>query len=136
MRESYKTKTKELVLNEVKKLNSFTVNDIYKSLDSNNTHVGLTTIYRALDDLESKGIITKYFDDAKKAYYKLIENCQSVVHFYLKCSKCDRIEHVDCECIRDFKKHIELKHKFSINIENIVIAGLCSKCKSFINIRG
>ena len=135
MRDEYKTKTKELVLEEVKRLNSFTVNDIFESLNKNNTHVGLTTIYRSLDDLESKGIITKYYDDSKKAFYKLIEECQSVVHFYLKCARCNKIEHVDCECILDFKKHIELKHKFSANFENIVIQGLCSKCKSFISIR-
>lgn len=135
MRDTYKTKTKELVLEEVKKLNSFTANDIFKGLDEQNKHVGLTTIYRSLEELENKGVITKYFDDAKKAYYKVIENCQSVVHFYLKCTKCNKIEHVDCECISDFKKHVEFQHKFSINIENIVISGLCSKCKSFINIR-
>ena len=135
MRETYKTKTKELVFEKVKKLNSFTANDIFKSLDEENNHVGLTTIYRSLEDLEEKGIITKYYDDSKKAYYKLIENCQSVVHFYLKCNKCNKIEHVDCECILDFKEHISQKHKFSANFENIVISGLCSKCKSFINIR-
>ena len=135
MREAYNTKTKQLVLEEVKKLNSFTANDIFKSLDENNTHVGLTTIYRSLDDLESKGIITKYYDDSKKAYYKLIENCQSVVHFYLKCAKCNKIEHVDCECIEEFKEHILNKHRFSPNFENIVISGLCNKCKSFINVR-
>ena len=135
MRETYKTKTKELVLEEVKKLNNFTALDVLKSLDDKKTHVGLTTIYRSLDDLESKGIITKYYDDSKKAYYKLIENCQSVVHFYLKCSKCNKIEHVDCECIEQFKNHISLKHKFNANFENIVIQGLCAKCRSFINIR-
>ena len=135
MREAYNTKTKQLVLEEVKKLNSFTANDIFKSLDASNNHVGLTTIYRSLDDLEGKGIITKYYDDSKKAYYKLIENCQSVVHFYLKCVKCNKIEHVDCQCIEDFKKHILNKHKFSANFENIVISGLCSKCKSFINLK-
>ena len=136
MREAYKTKTKELVLEKVKKLNSFTANDIFKSLDLDNNHVGLTTIYRCLDDLELKGVITKYYDDSKKAYYKLIEECNAVVHFYLKCAKCNKIEHVDCDCILDFKKHIEFKHKFSANFENVVISGLCSKCKSFINIRG
>ena len=135
MRETYNTKSKQLILEEVKKLNSFTANDVFKSLDSKNMHVGLTTIYRCLDDLEQKGIITKYFDDSKKAYYKLIENCQSVVHFYLKCAKCNKIEHVDCSCIEDFKTHILNKHKFSANFENIVISGLCNKCKSFINVR-
>lgn len=135
MRDTYKTKTKELVLEKVKTLNSFTANDIFKSLDDDKNHVGLTTIYRSLDDLEQRGIITKYYDDSKKAYYKLIENCQSVVHFYLKCIKCNKIEHVDCECINEFEDHIALKHKFSANFENIVIQGLCAKCRSFINIR-
>jgi Fur family ferric uptake transcriptional regulator len=135
MREAYNTKTKQLVLEEVKSLNSFTANDIFKSLDNKNMHVGLTTIYRSLEDLENKGIITKYFDDSKKAYYKLIENCQSVVHFYLKCVKCNKIEHVDCECIEEFKAHILNKHKFNANFENIVITGLCNKCRSFISVR-
>ncbi len=135
MRESYNTKTKELILNEMNKLNDFTANDIYISLNKKNMHVGLTTIYRSIEKFNSDGIITKYFDDSKMAHYKLIDNCQNMIHFYLKCNKCNNIEHIDCDCINEFKSHIELKHKFSINIENIVISGLCSKCKNFIKIR-
>ncbi len=54
---SYKTKQKELIINIIKSINhEFTIKDIYNSL---NNKVGLTTIYRVIDNIVNENDISK-----------------------------------------------------------------------------
>ena len=135
MRTEYKTKSKEIISNEIKEFkNGFTIKELNTNLDNKDIKVGLTTIYRALEELESKGVVKKYFDENNIAHFKYLLDCESQSHFYLKCNKCNKIIHIDCECINDFYIHILKKHKFSIESTNLIIPGLCNDCKSFIKI--
>ncbi len=123
----YKTKQKDLVLKEVMKHNEFTINEIYEKLKDN---VGLTTIYRKIDDLIKEGIVSKYIGRDNITYYQYLEHCEKDNHFYLRCEKCGDMEHVDCDCINELSEHITEKHNFTLNKENIVINGICNKCKN------
>ncbi len=117
----YNTKQKELILNNIKKINGeFTIKDIYDSL---NKKVGLTTIYRYINKLVLNGIVKK--DNDKYSY---LEECNNKNHFYLKCNCCGNVIHTDCECINKLSKHIYKNHKFVLNRENIIINGFCNKC--------
>jgi len=123
---TYNTKQKELILNVIKNINhDFTVKEIYDDL---NGKVGLTTIYRIIDKLMSKGCISKNIDNNNITYYEYLEKCDDENHFFLKCSKCGNLSHVDCECIDDLSKHIKNKHKFVLNRENVIMNGICNKC--------
>ncbi len=135
MRGTYKTKSKEIINEEIKSFsNGFTIKELKTSLDNKNINVGLTTLYRHLLDLENKNIVKKYFDDNNVAHFKTIISSESDNVFYLKCSKCEKIVPVDCECINDFYKHILGKHKFYIEAKNIILSGLCNDCKNFIKL--
>lgn len=129
---TYNTKGKEAINSAVKHFsNGFTIKELKEYLDSNNYNIGLTTVYRIIDSLEDDNIIKKYFDEKNVAHYKYIKDCASDNHFYLKCIKCNKIEHVDCECINDFSQHIYKQHKFLLNSKNIILEGLCSSCNKF-----
>ena len=67
MRETYKTKTKELVLDKVKKLNSFTANDIFKSLNDDYKNDFKWCDYFYQDHIELND------DDYKKLYDDTVE---------------------------------------------------------------
>lgn len=121
----YKTKQKDLVLKEVMKHKEFTINEIYEELKED---VGLTTIYRKIDDLIKEGKISKYIGKDNVTYYQYLEHCDKDNHFYLRCEKCGDMEHVDCDCINELSEHITGKHNFTLNKENIVISGICNKC--------
>lgn len=124
MRSCYNTEQKELLLNIIKKEKSeFTVKDI-----SNKTDVGLTTIYRFVDKLVKDGLLTKEIGNDNTTYYQYLEECDCDDHFYLKCTNCGVLIHVDCDCINDLSNHIRKKHDFKLSREHIIINGLCSKC--------
>lgn len=121
LRDKYKTKQKEQLLEIIKKKDKeFTVKDIYQEL---NGEIGMTTIYRLIDNLAKEGIINK-----NENHYQYLEHCDCDNHFYLKCNNCGRLIHVDCDCISEIMEHISKEHNFKPDKEKIIINGLCRKC--------
>ena len=133
MRKStYNTNQKEAIKEAVKEFsNGFTIKELKELLDSKNAKIGLTTIYRLVTELENDMVLKKYFDEKNIAHYKYVKDCINGNHFYLKCTKCNKIEHVDCSCINDFQTHIYKQHKFLLDSKNIILEGLCSNCNRF-----
>ena len=124
-RNTYSTKQKERLLEVIRNYNSdFAINDIYNVL---NKEIGLTTIYRYLDELIKEERVKK-FTKNKKVIYHYIEECHHDNHFYLKCNKCGEMIHIDCDCINEFIDIVKNNHNFYINTKNIIIDGTCNKC--------
>lgn len=124
--DSYNTKQKDLILEVIKKKGEFKVKDIYDTLEGK---VGLTTIYRFLDSLVDSGGVTKYINKRNETCFQYLEKCENKNHFYLKCEKCGDMIHIDCGCIVDLSDHILKKHKFITNKENVIIKGICERCR-------
>lgn len=123
---SYNTKQKEIILDLIKNINkSFTIKDLYNELHGK---VGLTTIYRLVDKLINEDLISKRIDNDNNTYYQYLGECNHDNHFYLKCTKCNKLIHIDCDCINDLTNHIFKEHKFKSNKDRIIIEGLCNKC--------
>ena len=128
-RYKYNTTGKNNILNYIKQYNSsFTAKELFNKLKENNCDVGLTTIYRYLDELLEKSMLKKYFNDKNIAYYQYLKPCEHNNHFYLKCNNCGNLIHVDCNCIVEIQNHINKDHRFNIDNKNIIITGLCDKC--------
>ena len=120
-RDNYNTKQKEIILDLIEgKDKEFTVKDIYLELKGK---IGLTTIYRLVDKLVEEGSLNK-----KDNYYQYLEHCDCENHFYLKCTNCGCLIHVDCDCISELVEHIFKEHNFKPDKEKIIINGLCKDC--------
>ena len=124
--DTYNTKQRDNIYNEIIKYNKkFTVKDIYNQVKDN---TGLTTVYRFVDKLVENGVLKKFVDDNNVVYYQYLESCDKSNHFYLMCSKCSKLIHVDCDCVKDLFIHIFDKHKFIPNGTQVVIDGVCKEC--------
>lgn len=124
---SYNTKQKELILKKIKDFNhEFTIKEIYDSLKG---EIGLTTIYRFIDKLAEEGKVNKSIGKDNNTYYQYLEKCEHKNHFYLKCDVCSKLEHVDCDCIINLWDHIYDSHEFRPSNDQIIINGVCKKCK-------
>ena len=117
-----------LILNYLKRKHHVFVsaNDIMAYLIKQDEKIGLTTIYRVLNALEKEGKLRVEVVKNTRCFQYVEEECKN--HFHLKCEKCGKIEHFDCEEVNDFCKHIGKEHGFMINPQN-AIGGLCKKCQ-------
>ncbi|MFV0395880.1 MAG: Fur family transcriptional regulator [Coprobacillaceae bacterium] len=128
----YKTRQKELLYTYFVEhkhvcISAQELKDIFKE-----ERIGLTTIYRSLQDLENDGVIRKYTNEHNNsASYEYVEDkgC-SHGHYHLKCTSCDAIMHLECSSFENLKHHIEQEHQFIINPMKTTIYGLCLDCSS------
>lgn len=132
MRKSdYNTKQKDLLLSVIRNNScEFSVKDIYEKVKDS---MGLTTVYRFIDKLVEEGMLNKTIGEDNTTYYQYLEECDCLNHFYLKCTSCGEMIHVDCECIDDLSTHILKHHKFRASREHIIINGTCFKCCKEVN---
>lgn len=126
MRNLYQTKQKEKILQIIEKeTDEFTIMNLYDKL---NHSIGLTTIYRFIDKLVLEGKVQKIPGKGNTVYYQYLVECKEENHFFLKCSNCGQLLHIDCDCMKELSDHIEKKHKFQLEKNHIVINGLCKNC--------
>ena len=126
LRQAYHTKQKDIIFDAIRRQkHEFSIKDIYEATEE---EIGLTTIYRFIDQLVDEGRLKKFIGKDNITYYQYLEECEEENHFYLKCSNCGDMIHVDCSCIEDLSIHVLKKHQFILSRDNIVIEGICKNC--------
>lgn len=131
MRESYKTKQKELVENEIKSFsNEFTIKELFAKITEKDESVGLTTVYRIVNNLQQDNVIVKHIDSDGTPRYRIQEDCEHCGHCMLKCESCGKLIHTDCNELDALSKHFINKHHFAIDQKDITIYGVCKNCRA------
>lgn len=130
---SYRTKQKELIEKYIKNCGGrhFTVDSICAELAKNSEAVGRTTVYRYVERLTADGKLRKYMREmGESACYQYIADKHCDEHFHLKCEKCGRLIHMECDEMQTLSEHIELHHKFKIDPLKTVFYGICERCST------
>lgn len=124
---SYNTKQRDEIVDFFNKNRGrcYTAKELIKSGEISS---GEATVYRTLGRLAKQGLLKK-FTDGEAACYRLNESEECSSHFHLKCLRCGRLIHMDCEFMADMKRHIEESHRFYIDVGKTVFYGLCGNCK-------
>lgn len=93
--------------------------------------IGLTTIYRIINRLIEKGIVTKMPMDNKQGscyrYNSKSEKCHN--HYHLICEKCNNLVHFESKEIPKINKEAMENEDFEIDNNRIVFYGICKDCK-------
>ncbi len=110
----------------------FTAEAVYEGLSSEGTHIGKTTVYRALDKLVEGGAVRRFSADGlDSACYQHAggntEHCTS--HFHLRCRVCGTLFHVECAHLAALGEHMLHDHGFSVDYGQTVLYGICKACK-------
>lgn len=129
---TYKTEQRNSIIECFKqhKDKQLTAKDISEFLMQQNSKIGLATVYRNLDYLEKNLIIKKYVDESgKQACYQFSGdkgNCNE--HYHLKCEKCGKITHLQCNTTKKLDEHILTDHHFVMNRGKTIFYGICDAC--------
>ncbi len=132
----YKTKQQELLLGYLQKTQGkhFTAEDVRSHFDSEQTPIGIATVYRHLEKLVSDGVVTKYvIDEHSAACFEYVgKSCAEEgveEHFHLKCEVCGLLIHLECEELSCISAHLQREHGFALNPFRTVFYGVCEKCQ-------
>lgn len=102
-----------------------TAEELLSFLKLENSSVGLTTLYRNLNQLTEAGLIKKIDGLEASAHYD--HNTHEHYHFICEC--CKRVYDISSEVAPELKKNAQLSTGFDITSYDIVFHGICSECK-------
>lgn len=126
----YNTKQKDGILRAIVSFGDrhFTAADVVRVLSDGGVRVGQATVYRTIDRLEANGELRKYVvDGISAACYQRVEGrCRE--HFHLKCERCGKLIHVECEELSRIASHIASDHGFNVDHSKTVFYGRCKDC--------
>jgi len=98
--------------------------------------IGLTSVYRTLDVLTSKGLVYKFDFGDGRARYELSEGSRGPRHHHhMVCTVCgcviDYTDFIDEELalLEKAEKGLSRKYDFEITNHLIQFYGLCSRCR-------
>ena len=132
LKKSYNTKQREKILNYLKenKDSNVTADEILHYFSDKGENIGKATVYRYLNDLVEKNIIKRYLQEDKNCscYQYIEENQCPPSHYHLKCEKCNKIIHLECEEFNEVKTHISKEHNFELDNRKTVLYGICKEC--------
>lgn len=128
----YQTKQRAIIEEYLRKNGDkhYTVDTLCELLSRSGNTVGRTTVYRFLERLSGEGRVRKYINSAGESvcYQYVVDSVECSEHFHLKCEKCGRLIHMDCEHLTHLKKHINTEHGFNINPLKTIFYGVCEGC--------
>ena len=131
MKQERKTEQKEVLIKYLKENSNkhLSIQEIYSDLQD---EIGMTTIYRIINSLIKKGIVTKIPLENKQGCCYVYneekdEDCSK--HYHLICEKCNNLFHFESKEVEKVSKEAQKKEDFEIDNERIVFFGICKKCK-------
>jgi len=115
-----------LFLKATTPLSVLSINEI---LEAENVHVNKTTIYRELEFLLERKLITSIQFNEDKKRYELIRDH----HHHLVCDQCGNIEEVKIKALEDLFGEIETQlrdlKKFKLVNHSLEFFGVCKECE-------
>ncbi len=104
----------------------FTVEQIANEMGG----TGKSTVYRLIAKLVNDGTVRRFEANNSKSFvYQFAgQNSGCDCHFHLKCVKCGRLIHMECDQLSDVKNHIATEHNFLIGASRAVLYGECTSC--------
>ena len=132
---NYKTKQKEQMIDFFAEHEHEHVNarEVYDSLKERGIRIGLTTVYRHLEQLTREGMLVKsVVDENTPACFEFTGHHVHENHscYHCKCIKCGKLIHLNCDEITKLEKHISSEHGFLIQPQRTVFFGLCENCQN------
>ena len=120
------SKQREIILDTLSK-NAMhpTAEALLEFLKRDNSNVGMTTLYRNLNQLADAGLIKKIDGLEPSAHF----DHNTFEHYHFICEKCKKVYDIPSSVAPDLVKNTTEATGFDITSHDIVFHGICSECK-------
>lgn len=132
----YATRQRAAVLNCLKARAGeyLTAAEVAQAAKAAGAAIGLTTVYRTLENLRGEGLVRRFIlDRATPAAYEYLED-PATSEFHVRCSDCGKLFHLRCGEIARMEEalsgHLLEEHGVELDLQSSVIQGRCSECRA------
>jgi Fur family ferric uptake transcriptional regulator len=128
MRAQYSTRPREQIVAILRKEQRYlSASEIHDLLKKGRAKVSLSTVYRTLDLLETKGEASSRIDERGEATYV---GCAPTHHHHAICRKCGKVEELDCEALERIARELRSHHGFELDAHEMEFFGTCASCRA------
>lgn len=121
------TKSRKAVVNVLQKAEKpVSAEEIFLLVKGSGESANLSTVYRTLDLMESKGLVEKTMIGDNKTRYRLTGDGHK---HHLICTNCHKMIPINVCPLKSIEKDIGMKTKFNITGHKLELYGLCPDCK-------
>lgn len=103
--------------------------EIYENVRTQCPEIGIATVYRTLQILESTENINRLNLDDGCIRYELDLNEETHNHHHLICKLCGSVSEVRVDLLENLENNIEKNYGFKILDHDLKFFGICNKCK-------
>ena len=100
--------------------------DIYRRARRKDPRLSLSTVYRTLSLLKSKGLIQDHRFDEEHAHFEPVTNG---VHHHIICLICGRVTEFEISLSPTQRTRVGEQTGYEVRSESIEITGLCPDCR-------
>lgn len=106
-----------------------TASEIFDQIDGESADepIAQSTVYRALEALEAKGVVSALRSRSGETRYEW--EPERPGHHHLLCNACGGVMELDLDTVRELATEIEQRTGFQSDIRHLAIDGLCSGCQ-------
>jgi Fe2+ or Zn2+ uptake regulation protein len=90
--------------------------------------IGLSTVYRNLEDLAQGGLLIKIVHPDRKLYYYYCPNREASHHHHFVCVSCRRVEDLSFCGLEEIEREVENTLKGSVVSHLLQVFGRCERC--------
>lgn len=98
---------------------------LHAALAARGDHVGLATVYRALNDLAGSGEADALQSTSGESLYRA---CRPGHHHHLICRSCGRAEEIQAEEVEIWARRVAAEHGYREPQHMVDVFGLCADC--------
>lgn len=134
-RSNYKTSQRDILIDYLESVKNthITAGDVCEHFKSCGASIGQATVYRRLEKLVDEGLANKYIIDTNSPACFEYTGADSHAHgdicYHLKCEKCGRLIHMNCDEMGWMGNHLLEEHGFQLDPRRTVFYGLCDNCR-------
>lgn len=127
MRTEYATRPREQISAILRKERRYlSASEIHDLLKKSRTKVSLSTVYRTLGLLQTKGEASSRIDEHGESTFVL---CAPTHHHHAICRICGKVEEVHCEAMERFADELRSHHGFDLDDHAMEFFGRCAACR-------
>lgn len=121
------TRQRQIILEELRKVTSHpTADEVYEMVRKRLPNISLGTVYRNLETMFQAGIIQKLeLGGTQKRFDGNTAN-----HYHIRCTNCGRLDDIGSNPIPEIENAFRDVCDYHITGHQLVLTGLCPKCKT------
>ena len=100
--------------------------EIWKRMKKQFRRIGLPTVYRNLEELSEKNIISKISHPNRQLYYYFCENRSHHHHFV--CLSCRNVEDINFCTLNELQKEVKMRLNGKVISHILQVNGYCRNC--------